>query len=604
MNDKLVKVKFSNHHETIKITLGQTILDAARIAGIPINAPCGGSGICGKCLVRVTEGQTGISKEERSVLTKTQLQNGIRLACKSIPVTDITVDPGLSEGFEQILLTDASENVELNPVIKKKFINFTKPSLEGLNSHCDLLREHFPSLSIGVDIYKKAAKLFANQVFDITVAYNNARIIDLEKGNTEQQIYGVCIDIGTTTVAAKLINLFNGDTETVSSGLNKQKIFGDDVLSRINYCSQEEKNLETISKTIVDQINSMITDMLSKIEVSGENVYCVTVAGNTTMLQLFAGIDTFSLGQMPFSNTLKESISELAEIIGLTAIHPKASVYLMPVIGSFVGGDTTACISSVDMHKSKGTTLLIDIGTNGEIVLNNNGVLTASSTAAGPALEGANISCGMLATSGAIDKCIIDGDDILITTISNRQPCGICGSGLIDAIAVMLDLGVINELGHFTGHPETLSQAIRERIRIEDGKAEFVLADTDKIISVTQRDIRELQLACGAIRAGITIILKQSGLDITQLDSVLLAGGFGNFIDKVNACKVGIIPNIEPEKIISIGNAALAGARKTLINADCRKEIEEATLKIKHVELSLDMGFQMEFAEAMIFPQK
>jgi uncharacterized 2Fe-2S/4Fe-4S cluster protein (DUF4445 family) len=556
-----MQVKFTHHHETVSIEAGQTILDAARLADVNITAQCGGNRKCARCTIRLISGEAIVTEEEKRLLGDKKLASGIRLACCAVPLSDVVVDAEVSKNKAAILTTSIINDYKLNPLLTKR------------HSAQD----------------------------DTTTVSDGRGPFAKEAGDTTALLYGICIDIGTTTVAVKLVDVNTGETIDVCSEMNRQKAFGADVLNRIGFSWESEKNMRLVSSTIRKQIDSMIGEMLGERNITPSNVYAVVIAGNTAMLQLLAQIDCSRLGKMPFEAELSGEVVFSPQELELTNTHEKAEVFLMPIIGSFVGGDTTSCVVASQMHKAEGVTVLVDIGTNGEIVLNTGKQMIASSTAAGPALEGVRIASGMQAAPGAIDRCRFTGTDIATGTIGHQPAKGTCGSGLIDAIAAMIDAGVLNKLGGFTDKPEELPEAIQKRI-VKDGNNPRFILDFDSDIAITQRDVRELQLACGAIKAGVTILLKRFGLTAADVRQLLLAGGFGSFINKASACKAGLLPVLPEEKIISIGNAALAGAKRVLLDKAARREAIDLSGAIEHFELATNLDFQTEFAEAMIYP--
>jgi len=391
--------------------------------------------------------------------------------------------------------------------------------------------------------------------------------------------------------------------------MNPQVAFGDDVFSRIRHGGTAE-GLEAMRSALLREISSMIEGLCRDAGVAREHVYEAAFAGNTAMEQILLGVDPSPLGQLPFVPGIGPGLFVPALELGLP-IHPRGMAYLFPVIGGFVGGDTVAGLLAARLEHQEAPALLVDIGTNGEIVLWDGAGFRAASTAAGPAFEGARISCGMRGTRGAIEKVELNGD-VHLDVIGNTEPMGLCGSGLIDAVAELLNQGLLTPEGQLLapeecpeGTPEPLRRRLREN---ERGERLFVLADREEVargdpLVLTQRDIREVQLGAGAIRAGIAILLRQAGLEPADLKTVLVAGGFGNFVRRSSAQRIGLLPlGIDHRRIRYIGNASLAGARLALLCTEARKEAEARARKVKHLDLSLAPDFQEAFAEAMLFP--
>ncbi len=429
-------------------------------------------------------------------------------------------------------------------------------------------------------------------------------------GNTEAEAFAVALDVGTTTLVGTLLDLGTGSQWAVDARLNPQTRFGDDVLSRILHARQEPAGLRQLHEAIAAALDEMIGELCRQAGVPRDRIYELAVAGNTTMQQLLAGVDPSPLGEVPFVPAGGRGLACLAADLGMH-IHPRGGGYVMPVIGGFVGGDTVAGILATGLADAEKPTLLVDIGTNGEIVLAAGGKLSAASTAAGPAFEGARISCGMRGSTGAIEKVVVDGR-LRINVIGNVPPAGLCGSGLIDVAAELLRHGLLTPQGRLQTPdqlpPDVLPDLAR-RVVLHDGQVSFLLASEAETadgrpIVLTQQDLRELQLAAGAIRAGMVILLRRAGLEPKDLDRVLIGGGFGNFIRRSNAQRIGLLPSqIEHRRIRFMGNTSLAGARLAALSRQAREMAEGLARRTEHVDLSTDADFSRAFAEAMIFPE-
>ncbi|MFB0555933.1 MAG: ASKHA domain-containing protein, partial [Phycisphaerae bacterium] len=423
-----------------------------------------------------------------------------------------------------------------------------------------------------------------------------------------EKIFGIAIDIGTTTVVAKLINMADGECNATEATLNPQSRYGDDVISRIAY-AQNDKKLAELHKAIIDCVNDLTTKLCKKTSINPKHIYEMCVVGNTTMNHIFLKLPVTQLGQAPY-----KAFSLDAHDIPAAQLHlemnPVGNIHTVENIAGFVGSDTTAVALAVDIDSAKEMTLVVDIGTNGELVLGTIKKLYAASCAAGPALEGARITCGSRAAEGAIEAVVVnedpDGIGIDLDVIGNGSPRSICGSGLIDAVAVMLNFGVIDRTGRFV-EPAKLEgkvpPAIFSRIREEQGQPTFVLAENDGAVTVflTQKDIRETQLAKAAIRAGIRLLQKRIGLEDCDIGHILLAGAFGNYIRKESALRIGLLPTVPVEKIRFVGNAAASGAQMILLNRQCRDKARELARKIEYVEIAHEPQFQDVYADSMPF---
>jgi len=609
-----VPVTFLPWGKTAYVLPGTRLLEAAVSAGIVIDQPCGGEGICGKCRVMVVRGACEPTSAEQKTLTPDELAAGWRLACQASICAAARVEvPGTSllDARQQILVQcEKSGEPDLAPTVRKRYVELPEPRRGDDEPDLVRLQEAIGPFEIGLELLRQLPGRLRENQFRGTAVMADGHLIDFEPQDTVRQNYGVAVDLGTTTLAAVLIDLHTGDELAIASRQNPQTRFGDDVLSRIHHCGNTPDGLAELSETVVEAINAMIDELAADAKVPRERVYEATFSGNTTMEQLLCRIDPRPLGEVPFVPATGRGVMLPAAKLGLR-MHPRAAAYVLPVIGGFVGGDTVAGILAAGMAEAAGPTLLVDIGTNGEIVLAADGKLWAASTAAGPAFEGARILHGMRGSAGAIEKVVVDGR-LRINVIGDVPPVGLCGSGLIDLAAELLRHGVISSVGRIE-MPEAgdneLGADLARRIVPHNGQPAFLLAEesetgTGKPIVLTQRDVRELQLASGAIRAGIDVLLRQAGVEPETLEAVLLAGGFGNFIRRSNAQRIGLLPGaVEHRKIRYLGNTSLAGARGVCLSRAARQLAEQLARRTEHVDLSISIDFQTAFAEAMIFPE-
>jgi uncharacterized 2Fe-2S/4Fe-4S cluster protein (DUF4445 family) len=421
--------------------------------------------------------------------------------------------------------------------------------------------------------------------------------------------YGVAFDVGTTTIVGSLMDIGTGAELAVVGAVNPQTSFGDDVLSRIKKCREDENGLSMLHESVISTVNSITGQLAHKADTGAEAIVEAVFAGNTAMQEILCNIDPSALGEIPFAAAFTDPLRRKASDLGL-AINVDADVYIFPQIGSFIGGDTVAGIIATRLDRLSEPALFVDVGTNGELVLQHDGLMLAASTAAGPAFEGARITNGMRATDGAIEKVLIR-DNVTLNLIGNRRPRGICGSGLIDAAAELLKVGVIDSTGRILEPdelPDNMPDAVRSRVRECAGKQTFVLVESDESetgspICLYQKDIRELQLANGAIRAGISILLSMQGLQPADLKTVFLAGAFGNFIRRSNAKRIGMLPELHNDRIRFVGNTAAMGAGLALMSQDEKEYAARVARTTRHVDLSLNTDFQTEFSNAMIFPE-
>jgi len=416
--------------------------------------------------------------------------------------------------------------------------------------------------------------------------------------DSAKRILGMAVDIGTTTVVAKLLDMAEAKTIATAAALNPQIRFGDDVISRITYGSADE-GLAQLHKTIIDCINELLNELCTEAKIEPTDIYEICIVGNTTMNHIFLNLPIAQLGHAPYEAHSLDAYDIAPEALGLN-INPQGNIHTVENIAGFVGSDTIGVALAIDIGSAEEMTLAVDIGTNGEIILGTKDKLYAASCAAGPALEGARIAQGGRAAEGAIEAVVINGGDIDIDVIGDVPPRSICGSGLIDAVAVMLELGVIDNTGRFA-KPDNLSPAVAARITEANGQPAFTLAEGDTPVILTQKDIRETQLAKAAIRAGIKLLQKKLGVEDDDIRHIYLAGAFGNYISPANARRVGLLPDIALERIQSIGNAAAIGAQMALISSQSRKAAAEVAQQIQYVEIAHEADFQDVYADCMFF---
>jgi uncharacterized 2Fe-2S/4Fe-4S cluster protein (DUF4445 family) len=429
---------------------------------------------------------------------------------------------------------------------------------------------------------------------------------DYLQADPDAAIFGVALDIGTTTVVAKLIDMRDGQCRATEAALNPQTRFGDDVVSRIAY-AQTDKEFAELHEVIIDCINGLVEKLCKKAAVGTDQIYELCAVGNTTMNHVLLKLPIAQLGQAPYKAWSLDAHDVRAGDLGVR-MNPAGNIHTVENIAGFVGADTTAVALAADIDAAEEMTLIVDIGTNGEIVLGTKDQLYAASCAAGPALEGARITCGSRAAAEAIEAVVVNGDDIDLDVIGGCPPRSICGSGLIDAVAVMLDLGVIDATGRFVEPARLkgkLPPAVFSRIIERDGQPAFSLAGAanagDRQVFLTQRDIRQMQLAKGAIRAGIKCLQRKMGLEDSDIKHVLLAGAFGNYLRPSSALRIGLLPAVPVERIRFVGNAAASGAQMILVSRYCRQQAGQLARMMKYVEIAHEPNFQTVFADSMLF---
>jgi len=608
-----MKILFQPNQVIWEAVPGETILQAAEKANVLIDGSCAGSGTCGKCKVRIISGQCSpLTESEEKRLTPEELRLGYRLACKTVPEDDLVVElPGIHKGSSRKKnMAALPDGFTFDPPVKKMLIQVEKASMKNQRSDQDRLLEAVGLEKAYLDpqLMGTIHKLTKRSGRSLTAVFSGSRIMALEAGDTTKNCYGLAVDIGTTTVVGMLWDLVENKNVAVSARTNPQSIYGADVVSRIGYCNEAEENLEKMHRKVIDCINDMIEEMTVTAGIQTENIYDVTVVGNTTMSHLFLNVHPQPLARTPFAPVFCRAQDRLAKDLMLH-VNALANVHFLPNIAGHVGADISSVLLATGLKEKEGIYVAIDIGTNGEILLSHNGRILACSTAAGPAFEGAQIYMGMRAADGAIEKVGIGEDDLYVRTIENEPAIGICGSGLIDAVACLLNAGVVDPAGRMLNKVQAqhsgVMPKIAERIIEHDHKPAVILAfgENNHPIILTQDDIREVQLAKGAIRAGVSTMMRLLDITDNDLNQVLLAGAFGNYINKASAARIGLLPAIPEENVISVGNAAGVGACMALLSGKHRNMVDDQVKDIEHVELSCNDIFQDEYIMAMGFPR-
>lgn len=612
---QLVKVVFEPDGREVFVTVGTLLSKAAAAAGQSIEMPCGGVGTCGKCKVKVSGVLDEPDSTQKRLLSPEEIASGIRLACQTKVIGDLRVSiPEASRSMVQKILSHgALREYEVSSDISKIYCELTPPSLDDERAEFERLAAYLAERDINLrpslNIARNLSKTMRADDYKFTAVICGDELIAIEPGDTASKCYGIAYDLGSTTVVGYLMDLISGDELGISAVMNPQMIYGDDLIARINFATTQENGAEILQNAAVDAMNRIAEDLAQSAGISLENVYKATIVGNTCMSHLLLGIDVTSLGQSPYVPTISSDLTVSARELSLN-FCPEANIIVLPNIAGFVGSDLVGVLLSNMSEDDGDTRLAVDIGTNGEMALLHKGKIYVCSAAAGPAFEGAGISSGMRGGAGAIDSIIIS-DEVKISTIANKKPLGVCGSGLVDAVAQMLDAGIIDETGRMLSPSETqnLAPAVRDRLIETDRGVEFVLATADEsgrgeAITLTGADIRHVQLAKGSIHAAIQTLIHAAGTTDDELSEIMLAGAFGNYIGVESAIRIGLIPSIAKERVISIGNAAGAGARLALLSVQEMNLARELAAKAIHLELSVSPDYQMELMERMMFTQE
>ncbi|MGZ5514605.1 MAG: ASKHA domain-containing protein [Candidatus Aminicenantales bacterium] len=585
MTDTSFTVEILPEGTKVRAKAGEILADVLVRTGIPMSLYCHGRGVCGKCAVRILSGPLPFPGAlEASLLEARGLGPDHRLACLYAVRSDVTVETLPGSRLERIAVLDTGlpSAAYVDPAVKKLALVLEKPSLFAPTAVADTLRAQLksPGLVLSLAALSKLGGTTIGPSRPISaVLYDDLEVLDIEPEEAGREAFGLAVDLGTTAIAAELVDLRTGRIVDRESAVNAQSAFGADVVSRITFAFENPDNLRRLRNAAVQLINDLAGTMCRRSGVPRHRIYDAVVAGNSAMNHILCGIAVDSLALAPFHAVFSVLPPLAAGEIGF-ALHPQARVYISPNIKSFVGGDITAGLVASEFAAAPGSGLFIDLGTNGEIVLKKNSEFVATSTAAGPAFEGMNISCGMLAVPGAIQRAAWD-NGFKFRTIEDLPPQGVCGSGLIDILAGALARGLVGHDGRIVG-PE-------KRIRLTER------------LALTQQDVRDVQLAVAAVRSGVQLMLREFRLKVADLDRVLVAGAFGSSLDIGNAVSLGLLPDVPADKIAFIGNASLAGARLLLVSRPARTVAETLAAKISHVSLATRSDFQDEFVQALEF---
>jgi uncharacterized 2Fe-2S/4Fe-4S cluster protein (DUF4445 family) len=626
------KVTFYPDNKTIEVEKGKTVLSAAISAGVYINSSCGGDGVCGRCKVIVKKGQviaqpTGrVSLEER--------KQGMYLACLANIHSDLEVEiPAESRlDFEKLSPQELelrlkglySESEEIasaksilpdeifahSPLATKLYLELPPPDLKDKISDLERLYrqirriQDISIMQTGLTNIRRLGELLRSSDWKVTVTLGKrngtAEIVLIESGDTSRKNFGVCFDIGTTTVSGQLVDLNTKSVLGTKATYNKQASFGSDVITRIIY-AQKEDGLEKLHHAVIDGMNQMVQELIREHNIDLNDVTCVLCAGNTTMIHLLLRVDPAYIRKEPYVPTANFVPTIRAAEAGIK-INPRGLLSCVPGVSSYVGGDVTAGVLACGLDNEDQLCILIDIGTNGEIVLGNKEFLISASASAGPAFEGSGLSCGMRASSGAIQRVKITPAQFkpVYEVIGGAKPRGICGSGYIDLIAQMLKSGLLEKDGK-------IKRIGNERIREGEYGWEFVVAskgesDSSSDIVVTETDIDNIKRAKAAIYAATAILVRHMSLEFKDIKKFFIAGGFGTYIDIRHAVSIGLLPDLDEGRFIFVGNSSLAGSRQVLLSSEAMKKANEIARKMTYFELSVDPAYMDEYMAALFFP--
>ena len=597
--------------KTITVPTGVSAFDAASWNGIAIDSTCGGYGTCKKCRIKVTDGDVEPSKLDFRAFTATEIKDGWRLACLVRTAKDISVDVPALTTRPKAATVGVGRQVILRPAVQKRYIELEEPSLS--DQRTDIVR-----IFDAVDDIEGTASLASMRElprilraanYKVTAVFVDQEFLGIEAGDTTAVRYGIAYDLGTTTVVATLLDLNTGTPVAVKSMLNKQQPFGADVITRISATMLDPDALAKLSGLAQETLNQLTQEVCVEADVNPHHVYELAIAGNATMTQLLLGIDPEPLGVAPFIMASADYPNIDVKEIGI-AVHPLAKAVILPSLGAYVGGDIIAGALASGMDRDKRLRLFIDVGTNCEIVLGDGDKILATAAPAGPAFEAASIKCGVRAASGAIETIKVVDGELEIETIDDAPAVGICGSGLVDACASLVQVGLLDHSGKFVTDEAalTISPKLASRLVTREGERVFVLTwskevgDLSDCVFLTQRDVRELQFAKAAIATGWALLLEEFGVQESEIQQVLLAGSFGSYLSPSSAIKIGLVPKLSVMRIMSAGNVAGEGAKMVLLSAQERHGAQALLEEIDYIELSDRADFNDKFVERLAFP--
>ena len=599
---------------------GDTILDALQRADVEVDGDCGGLGKCGKCKIKILSVVRPATKIERDLLDEEEIKEGIRLACRTKITRDLAISVGeVSAEPDYIKILTTSHVIhheyipisQLNPLVEKKPVTLAPESYHNGLSSLDCIKQglgtEYSDLEAALPCLQVLPEKLKETGAEGRVVLHNHYLMDWQSPGDDEQGYGLVFDLGTSTLVGKLMNLHDGSEVAVASRINSQNRCGADVISRLHYLKQRPGGLETLNYLLLSDLNKIIRQLQKTAGLAPEDIFIAVAAGNTTMQHLLLRLSPIGIAEAPFSPVVTDGMIVNAADIGLE-LNPAALLYSFPVKSGYIGGDLISFILTSGVTEQEDEIILgLDLGTNGEIFLGNGKRLLTCSTAAGPAFEGARISSGMIAKAGAIEGVRHEGGELYYRTIGNISPKGICGSGLVDLAAVLLHCGVIDHEGLIRLSPEKKYKDMNSRVISRGDGYDFIVASKqesfrNRPIYLTQKDVRELQLAKAAMAAGIQTLMDELGIAGKDIDRVYLAGALGNYVDRISTLRIGLLPQVKIERIKSLGNAASMGASMVLLSKKHWQMAKTVTDFIEHVELSFRRDFNKYFIEHMDFP--
>ena len=603
------RVRFEPEGAEVRVPSGTPVFDAASWNGIAIDSTCGGHGTCKKCKVRVVSGELPVSSVDPRAFTPDELNDGWRLACRAPARGELVIEVPPLQTRPKAALVGVGRHVILRPAVQKRHIVLEEPSLEDQRSDLERVMVALEDLEPRVElpVLRTLGKVLRESNFDVTAVVCDDLLIDVEAGDTTARRFGLAFDLGTTTVVATLLDLETGQPAAVQSMLNRQQPFGADVISRVSATMLDEGALDALQARAQETLAQLTHEVCAEAGVDPGEVYEISICGNVTMTQLALGMDPEPLSMAPFIVTTHEFPQLLAADLGVP-VHARAPAFVFPSLGAYVGGDIVAGMLATGLTRDKRIRLFIDVGTNSEIALGNQEGVVATAAPAGPAFEAAQIRCGMRAAEGAIEGVALGDDDLTLEVIGDIEPVGMCGSGLVDAVAELVRVGLLDHSGRFIPDEDAaaLSPPLAPRLTKIGEERVFVLAwkgdDPAASVYLTQRDIRELQFAKASIATGWKILFGELGMEPEDVSQVLLAGSFGQYLSPAAAVRIGLVPRIALPRIVSAGNVAGEGAKIAMLSLRERAEARSIVSEVRYVELSGRTDFNDAFIDQLAFP--
>jgi uncharacterized 2Fe-2S/4Fe-4S cluster protein (DUF4445 family) len=576
-----------------RVPAGTTLFDGASWNGVAIDSTCGGHGTCKKCKVRVATGEQAIDAVDPRAFTPDELKAGWRLACRAQAAEDLVVEVPPLQTRPKAALAGVGRHVILRPAVQKRYLELTEPTLEDQTSDLERVLQAMDDVEprVPLEVVRAMGHTLRESNWQVTAVLVDDLLVDIEPGDTTARRFAIAYDLGTTTCVATLLDLETGLPAAVQSILNMQQPFGADVITRISATMMDPKALGMLGDRAHETLATLTAEVCEEAGVDPSEVYEIVVAGNQTMMQLALGIDPEPLSMAPFTIAARTLPAAKASDFGVH-VHERAPAVLFPALGAYVGPDIVAGILATGLTLDKRTRLFIDVGTNSEIVLGSSAEALATAAPAGPAFEAAQIRCGMRAADGAIEGVKIVDGDVQLTVIGDVEAVGLCGSGLVDAVAELVGAGILDHSGRFVlGSSPHLGKIGEENVF-------YLHAD----VFLSQRDVRELQFAKASIATGWQILCNDMGVDPTEISQVLLGGSFGSYLTAASAVKIGLVPKLPLVRIVSAGNVAGEGAKIAALSVTERAAAQAVLDEVKYVELSGRTDFNDLFIDQLSFP--